>query len=65
MTVLEIIQELASPVLSIIALLISIFKKGVVKQSKTMDEIVAEATTKMEKYVEKQCKKNNVEIEKE
>lgn len=62
MTVLEIIQELASPIMSICAIIISIFKKGKVKQTKTMDEIVKEAKTKMEKYVDKQCKKNNIEL---
>ena len=62
MTILEIIQELASPVMSIVALLVSLFKKSKVKQSKTMEEIVETGKAKMEKYIEKQAKKNNIEL---
>lgn len=51
--------------MSIVALLVSLFKKGKVKQSKTMEEIVETGKAKMEKYIEKQAKKNNIEIEKE
>ena len=65
MTILEIIQELASPVISIVALLVSLFKKSKVKTTKTMDEIVEDGKAKMDKYVQKQCKKNNIDLEKE
>lgn len=65
MTALEIIQELASPVMSIIAILISCFKKGVVKQTKTLEQIKEEAIKKNQEFIEKECKKNNITIEKE
>lgn len=51
--------------MSIIAILISCFKKGVVKQTKTLEQIKEEAIKKNQEFIEKECKKNNITIEKE
>lgn len=62
MEVLDLIGELFSPIMSIIAVLISCFKKGGVKNTKTLEQIKAEAEAKNKAFIEKSCKKNNIKL---
>lgn len=55
------IVELVSIGLSAVALLIALIKKRV-KKEYTVEELANKVNTKVQKYVDKQCKKNKIEI---
>ena len=60
--ILEIVEQLLSPVLSIAAVIISLCKRKHVSSTKSMEDILNEGKERYEKYVNKQCKKNNIEL---
>lgn len=60
--ILEIVEQLLSPVLSIAAVIISLWKRKHVSSTKSMEDILNKGKERYEKYVNKQCKKNNIEL---
>lgn len=61
MEILEMVLELGPIVLSLLATIVA-FVKGRTKTTKSVDEIKATADKKYRAYVEKQCKKNKIDI---
>ena len=55
------IVELASIGLSAVALLIALIRKSK-KKEYTVEELVSKVNTKVQKYINKQCKKNKIEM---
>lgn len=60
MQIVELCLEIAPLVLSTLATIVA-FVKGRTKKTKSVEEIKATADKKYTAYVEKQCKKNNIE----
>ena len=55
------IVELASIGLSAVALLIALIRKGK-KKEYTIEELANKVNSKVRKYIDKQCKKNNIDL---
>ena len=60
MEIVELVLEVAPLALSALATIVA-FVKGRTKKTKSVEEIKATADKKYSAYVEKQCKKNNIE----
>ena len=60
MEVVELISQIVPTILSVLATIVA-FVKGRTKKTKSVEEIKATADKKYSAYVEKQCKKNNIE----
>lgn len=59
---IENITTLANAVMSIVAIVISIVKGNKAKSSLTAEQINQKADMKKQKYLQKQYKKNNIEV---
>lgn len=61
MTIVEIVVEILPIALSVIAFIISIVTKNKKMATKSIEQIQNEGQALMQKYIDKQCKKNKVE----
>ena len=61
MTIVEIVVDVLPIALSVIALIFAKVTKNKKMATKSIEQIKSEAQAKYDKYVAKQCKKNNVE----